>query len=83
MNIRSLKESLTSLTAEDLENIVKAVNAECDNRANQRKKELWGNVVAALKKYEEEVESIEVGIDHLGIDLTDTAADPGYIYLYN
>lgn len=60
MNIGDIIKYINSAPDDELEMITKRVNTTRDNRANQRKKELWGNVVAAIRKYEKEIEPIQI-----------------------
>lgn len=57
---------LENASAEELQEIVKTVNTVMDKRADNRRKELWGNVVAAIRKYEQEVGEIDIEDEDTG-----------------
>ena len=45
------RDELKKLTKEELKDLIKMAEEESDRRDEQRKKELWGNVVASLNAY--------------------------------
>ena len=51
---------LEKLSNEELEKIYVKIQKEIEKRKDQRKKELWGNVVSAIKKYHNEIGDIEI-----------------------
>lgn len=54
------KQMLSTLSKEDLINLASMIReVECDRTA-QRKRELWGNVIHAIEKYEKEIGGIEL-----------------------
>lgn len=52
--ITAIKHTLERMDNSEIEQIVQYANTIKTDRKEQRKKELWGNVVAAMTKYEEE-----------------------------
>lgn len=44
-----------NLQIEDIEKYIQLANVELQKRKDNRAKELWGNVIAAINKYEKEV----------------------------
>lgn len=60
MTLSEIIKYVNSAPEDELDMISKRISTARDNRANQRKKELWGNVVAAIRKYEQEIEPIQI-----------------------
>lgn len=65
-------KGLPYLTTSDLQILKDAINDLETGRREQRRKELWGNVVAAINKYQSEIGPINVitpcgGCDIIGL----------------
>lgn len=73
----SVKETST----EELEKLNKVVQEELAKRKDQRKSELWGNVVAAIHKYEEEIGDITFTSLLADFGISSIPNVPGKIYL--
>ncbi len=58
--INEVKLRMDSMGIENLKEIIAYANSLIIKCKNQRKKELWGNVIAAIDKYEAEIGLIEV-----------------------
>lgn len=74
---------LEELSNEELEKLYEDTKKEMENRKSKREKELWENVVSAIKKYEKEVDCISVcgcGKEEMNLYTLD---EPGYFYLYH
>ena len=54
------KEQLATLSTDELRQVIDWAESCVDERIEKRKKELWGNVCGAIKKYETEVGPIEI-----------------------
>lgn len=79
-----IKNQLSSLTADEIKILITYANKEIERKDELRKKELWGNVVAAIKKYEKETDSriyLDDGTSGIMIAVEDcNLSNPGYIY---
>lgn len=75
--------AMGAMSTEQLQEIIKRANTLTDERLNQRRKELWGNVVAAIRRYEQEIAEIELrGEIDCTIALDPDAVDtPGVLYV--
>ena len=49
------KQQLSTLTVEELREVISWASGYIADRTEQRKRELWGNVRAAIAKYEGEI----------------------------
>lgn len=78
-----IKNIMDTLPSNDLQEIIKHANTLMAVRTDQRRKELWGNVVAALQKYGQEVEEIEIkgDIDYTLCVDADSLETPGTLYI--
>lgn len=80
------RQQLSTLSVDELRQTITWANEYLDKRYNERKKELWGNVAAAIKNYQEEIrEEIAIDLDG-GADegyfrLEETAEHPGILYV--
>lgn len=54
MEDKDFKIVFDNLRTEDIEKYIQLANAELEERRANRAKELWGNVIAAINKYEKE-----------------------------
>lgn len=61
-------KDLQDQTIEELKALIQEAQQEINNRHESRRKELWGNIVSAIKKYEEEIGDIQVIIPKLDYD---------------
>lgn len=57
MEENEFKVVFSGLKTEDLKEYIRLANEELSTRKANRAKELWGNVVKAINKYQEEVGS--------------------------
>ncbi len=75
-----MKIDLSKLTTEELRELADSIiPTEINNRAKFRQKELWGNVITAMRKYEEECGDIIISDTNgriYGIEFKDTTT-PG------
>lgn len=79
---RQIINRLINMHSAELQEVAKAIDKINANRVNQRRKELWGNVVAALRKYTEEVGDIKAeGSFGEGIICVDDLDNPGIVYI--
>lgn len=51
VELRTIIPILQNLSTGELETLSKHINRMRDERVEQRRKELWGNVIAAMHKY--------------------------------
>lgn len=58
MNLEEILNYIERLTPKEQKCIVGRINEQQTKREQQREKELWGNLVAAMQKYEEECNPI-------------------------
>lgn len=58
--LESILGRLDSLTSSEMDTLVKHIQKKKEERVEQRRKELWCNAVAALRKYTEEIGDIAV-----------------------
>lgn len=75
---------LHGMTNGQLKEVVKAVEEITEKRQENRRKELWGNVVAAIAKYESEIGQINFYCGCCGEDCTIDeikSDDPGNIII--
>lgn len=80
--LENIKGWLEGMSTDDLNAIKKSIDLIQKNRIEQRKKEMWGNVVAALRKYTEEVDNIEAeGGFGEGVICIDNLDNPGLVYI--
>lgn len=78
---RQIINRLINMPPAELQEVTKAIDKITNDRIIKRRKELWGNVVAAIRKYETEIEDIEIdGISENGVPRVDTD-NPGIIYI--
>lgn len=68
--IESVRHKLERMDNDEMEQIIQYAYTIIANRNNQRKKELWDNVVAAIAKYESEIDKINLFCRHCGEDCT-------------
>lgn len=86
MKKEEMEVMLSTMSNDELDMIRRMAELAKDERLYNRRKELWGNVVAAIKKYQEETgKEISVDLDG-GADegyfrLEDTAKHPGTLYV--
>lgn len=76
------KQQLATMTTDELRDVIQWASEYIDKQQNQRKKELWGNVVAAIRKYEKEIDPITIFCRECGNDCSLDELDsdnPGYI----
>lgn len=75
------KQQLAALSSNELDLVSSIIQELKQSRLDQRKKELWGNVIAAINKYEQEVESIIIYRPVCGeeFDMQILSEEPGYI----
>lgn len=74
---------MEKLSNEELEKLCANAKKIIAERQNQRKKELWENVVVAIKKYQNEIDYISVqGYGEAGAINLDKLDDIGYLYTY-
>lgn len=64
------KQQLATMTTDELRDVIRWAGEYIDQQQNRRRKELWGNVVAAIAKYESEIEPIAFYCRHFGDDCT-------------
>lgn len=76
-------ENFEKYSSEELMDIIKKAHEIIEERNNKRVKELWGNVIAALRKFEAETgekmandEGQELVVSDLDIE------KPGYLPVY-
>lgn len=60
--LQEILECLKHLTPSEQRQVQRFIEEIKVARRTQRKKELWGNVVAAIQKYENEIEYIDISI---------------------
>lgn len=60
MENKNFKVVFENLSTEDIEKYIQLAEEEIYKRKEKRKKELWGNVIASLRKYEDEIGAIFV-----------------------
>lgn len=78
------KEYLETLETAELEKAIKQAYQIIERRKENRKKELWGNVVAAVRKYESEFGEITTDDgDRDGLICTDHLDTPGFFAIAN
>lgn len=78
----TIKNLVSNMSEDQLQDIIKNANTLLDCRAERRRKELWGNVVAAIQKYVSEIGDIEVEDANGGGVLCHDSLDlPGTIYV--
>lgn len=65
-----VKHQMEKMDADQLRSIMQYANSINDRRNQQRKKELWGNVKAAIAKYESEIGQISFYCRCCGEDCT-------------
>lgn len=58
--LQEILECLKHLTPSEQQQVQRFIEETKVARLIQRKKELWGNVVAAIQKYENEIEPIDI-----------------------
>lgn len=81
MKDKDFKTVFDSLQTEDIEKYIQFANAELEKRRANRKRELWGNVIAAINKYGKETkESIIFIIDDYEYTIGSIGKE-GIIYL--
>lgn len=84
--LEAIKARMEQLSLDDLHAIVKFAGMIENNRIVQRKKELWGNIIAAIKKYEGEVDIIGLVNEDsewtFGILPLQSEEKPGTLYIY-
>lgn len=75
------KQQLAALSTNELDLVSNLVQELKQSRLDQRKKELWGNVVAAINKYEKEIEPIIIYRPACAeeFDMEILSDEPGYI----
>lgn len=78
------REYLETLETAELENAIKQAYKIIERRKENRQKELWGNVAAALRKYESEFGEITTDDgDRDGVVCTDRLDEPGFLAIAN
>lgn len=80
--IQAILDQLNKLTPEEEQLVQKWISDQQALRVEQRKNELWGNVRAAIAKYESEIELITFYCRHCGDDCTIDEIDsdePGFV----
>lgn len=76
------KNFVSNMSEDQLRDIIKNANTLLDCRAEQRRRELWGNVVAAIQKYVSEIGEIDIEDGEDGAVLCADSLDiPGIIYI--
>jgi len=76
------KQQLAILSNDELRQVMNMIDELKTGRENQRRKELWGNVIAAISKYEDEMGQISVYCRECGSESCISSMDknaPGYI----
>lgn len=70
MQLIDIMQEMSGLSTDELHRVEKQVNDLISRRIELRKKELWGNVVAAIEKYQNEThEQISIYCRNCGEDL--------------
>lgn len=78
--LNDIFRQLNTLSADEQKTVQKFLAEQEADRRNRRKKELWGNVVAAIRKYEREVETITIELPSEDCDASPCDMDtPGII----
>lgn len=81
--IESVKLKLERMDTAEIKQVIQYLHAITAKRQEQRKKELWGNVRAALRKYVDETEE-DIEIRHPysdGILCVDELDESGLLYI--
>lgn len=80
--LEDILNCIQTAKSDELGRIIKAASAELDKRAERRKKELWDNIIASIKEYEKEVDSITFYCQPYGEDFTfDCDVEAGMIQI--
>lgn len=80
--LQQILSRLDTLTPDEQQVVTDYIIKQQAERKALRKKELWGNVVAAINKYEKEIECISIDCHQCGEESTIdsiTTGEPGYI----
>lgn len=78
------KQQLETMENTELEEAIRLAYQIIERRKETRKKELWGNVAAALRKYESEFGDITTDDgDRDGVICTDRLDEPGFLCIAN
>lgn len=77
----TIKNLMTNMGEDQLRDVINHANGLRDSIADRRRKELWGNVVAAIAKYESEVSEIDVDRDGGRTGLYLNKESPGVIFV--
>lgn len=81
MENKDFKAVFDNLRTEDIEKYIQFANAELEKRRANRKRELWGNVIAAINRYGKETkESIIFIIDDYEYTI-ESIGEEGIIHL--
>lgn len=81
MDVNEIINTLHTLSNESIQAITKEATKVIDTRKQNRAKELWGNVVAAINKYEDEIGLIKITFpDGCNMGYINDSEVPGVFY---
>lgn len=85
MTKQEMETMLSTMSNEELDMVKRMAELEKDERLFNRRNELWGNVVAAIKKYKEQIQEEIILYERDGDGrsfylVTDCLNNPGKIY---
>lgn len=79
--IADLRALFSSMSKDELQSAKALIVQETEQRSEQRRKELWGNLVAAIEKYQREIGPISI-YDEDEYKYSIDGMEPGVIYIH-